>query len=55
MMREGVLLAQEPPETLIARCNVNTLEEAFLSLSYKQEESDDTEVMRMTNLNESSR
>lgn len=44
MMRGGVLLAEDSPETLIARCNTATLEEAFLTLSYKQETSSDNQV-----------
>jgi len=44
MMRGGVLLAEDSPETLIARCNTTTLEEAFLTLSYKQETSSNTQV-----------
>lgn len=44
MMREGVLLAEESPEMLMARCNTNTLEEAFLILSRKQESTSDTQV-----------
>ncbi|XP_026813048.1 ABC transporter G family member 23-like [Rhopalosiphum maidis] len=44
MMRGGILLAEDSPETLIARCNTATLEEAFLSLSYKQETSSNTQV-----------
>lgn len=43
-MRGGVLLAEESPEMLIARCNSSTLEEAFLTLSYKQETSSSTQV-----------
>lgn len=45
MMRGGILLAEETPEMLIARCNTTTLEEAFLSLSYKQETSSNTTVL----------
>lgn len=45
MMRGGVLLAEESPELLIARCNTTTLEEAFLTLSYKQETSSNTMVL----------
>lgn len=45
MMRGGVLLAEETPEMLMARCNTATLEEAFLSLSYKQETSSHTKVI----------
>ncbi|XP_050422557.1 ABC transporter G family member 23-like isoform X2 [Adelges cooleyi] len=44
LMREGVLLAEESPEMLMARCNANSLEEAFLILSRKQEMSANTEV-----------
>jgi ABC-type multidrug transport system ATPase subunit/ABC-type multidrug transport system permease subunit len=44
MMRGGVLLAEDSPETLIARCNTTTLEEAFLTLSYKQETSSNTQI-----------
>ncbi|KAL4131486.1 hypothetical protein QTP88_008794 [Uroleucon formosanum] len=44
MMRGGVLLAEDSPETLIARCNTATLEEAFLTLSYKQETSSDNQI-----------
>jgi hypothetical protein len=45
MMRGGVLLAEESPEMLMARCNTTSLEEAFLSLSYKQETSSNTQVL----------
>lgn len=44
MMREGVLLAEESPDMLMARCNTITLEDAFLSLSRKQETTSDTQV-----------
>lgn len=44
-MRGGILLAEETPEMLIARCNTTTLEEAFLTLSYKQETSSNTTVL----------
>lgn len=44
MMRGGILLAEESPEMLMERCNTVTLEDAFLSLSYKQETSSNTEV-----------
>lgn len=44
MMRGGILLAEDSPETLMARCNTASLEEAFLSLSYKQETSSSTQV-----------
>lgn len=44
MMREGVLLAEESPDMLMARCNTTTLEEAFLTLSRKQETTSDTQV-----------
>ncbi|XP_050542631.1 ABC transporter G family member 20-like [Daktulosphaira vitifoliae] len=37
LMREGVILAEDSPDVLMARCNANTLEEAFLILSRKQE------------------
>jgi len=44
MMRGGILLAEDSPENLMARCNTATLEEAFLTLSYKQETSSNTQV-----------
>lgn len=44
MMREGVLLAEESPDMLMARCNTTTLEDAFLSLSRKQETTTNTQV-----------
>lgn len=44
MMRGGILLAEDSPDALIARCNTSTLEEAFLTLSYKQETSSNTQV-----------
>jgi len=44
MMRGGILLAEDSPETLMARCNTASLEEAFLTLSYKQETSSNTQV-----------
>jgi len=44
MMRGGILLAEESPDMLMARCNTSTLEEAFLTLSYKQETSSNTQV-----------
>ncbi|VVC43850.1 Hypothetical protein CINCED_3A015312 [Cinara cedri] len=44
MMRGGVLLAEESPDMLMARCNAVTLEEAFLSLSHKQETSTNTKI-----------
>lgn len=50
MMREGVLLAEESPEMLMARCNTSTLEDAFLSLSHKQEISTDTQVRLVMSL-----
>lgn len=48
MMRGGVLLAEESPENLMTRCNTSTLEEAFLSLSYKQETSSNIQVRDVT-------
>lgn len=55
MMRGGVLLAEESPDMLMARCNAVTLEEAFLALSHKQETSTNTQVhsirVRYCNLN----
>lgn len=48
MMRGGVLLAEESPENLMARCNTSTLEEAFLTLSYKQETSSNIQVHNIT-------
>ncbi|KAF2897639.1 hypothetical protein ILUMI_08551, partial [Ignelater luminosus] len=36
LMRNGKFLAEEPPESLIARYNAETLEEVFLKLSIKQ-------------------
>lgn len=36
-MRDGVLVAEESPEVLMARCNTTTLEEAFLILCEKQD------------------
>ncbi|XP_025200629.1 ABC transporter G family member 23-like [Melanaphis sacchari] len=44
MMRGGILLAEDSPEILMTRCNTSTLEEAFLSLSYKQETSSSSQV-----------
>ncbi|XP_039286131.1 ABC transporter G family member 23 isoform X1 [Nilaparvata lugens] len=38
LMRGGVLLAEEPPLTLMASHNCNTLEQVFLELSQKQHE-----------------
>lgn len=35
-MRDGILVAQESPETLMSHCNTTTLEDAFLMLSQKQ-------------------
>lgn len=37
MMRDGVIIIEESPEMLMTRCNTNSLEEAFLVLSQKQE------------------
>lgn len=45
MMRNGVLLTEESPDMLIARYNTATLEEAFLTLSHKQESSTNTQVV----------
>ena len=36
-MREGKLLAEEPPQQLMEKCCCSDLEEAFLKLSHKQE------------------
>lgn len=36
-MRNGVLLAEDAPTALIERCGCTDLEEAFLILSHKQE------------------
>lgn len=44
MMRDGVLVAEESPELLMARYNATTLEEAFLILSAKQDTILDTQV-----------
>lgn len=35
-MREGVLLAESPPTSLMAKYNFDTLEDVFLHLSQKQ-------------------
>lgn len=35
-MRKGVLLSEAPPLDIMASCNVDTLESAFLILSQKQ-------------------
>lgn len=43
-MRDGVLVAEESPEILMARCNTITLEEAFLTLSEKQDALSNTQV-----------
>lgn len=37
-MRQGVLLAEAPPEDLIKEYQATTLEEVFLRLCYKQNE-----------------
>lgn len=37
LMRGGVLLAEEPPLQLMEKCGCSDLEEAFLTLSHKQE------------------
>lgn len=44
MMREGILVAEDSPDVLMARCNATTLEAAFLTLSQKQEISSNTQV-----------
>lgn len=44
MMRDGVLVAQESPETLMSHCNTTSLEDAFLMLSKKQETRLDNQV-----------
>ena len=43
-MRGGVLLAEEPPVQLMERCGCSDLEEAFLTLSHKQETKPKVEV-----------
>jgi len=35
-MRKGVLLSEAPPLEIMASCNADTLENAFLILSQKQ-------------------
>lgn len=37
MMRDGILVAEDSPEMLMAHCNTTTLEDTFLMLSQKQE------------------
>lgn len=37
-MRNGILVGEDSPSSLILKQNVSTLEEAFLSLSCKQED-----------------
>lgn len=42
MMREGVLMTEEPPEIFMSHCNATSVEDAFLTLSHKQETSSNT-------------
>ncbi|XP_054276021.1 ABC transporter G family member 23-like [Macrosteles quadrilineatus] len=46
LMREGVLLAEEPPMALMAAHNTDNLEQAFLYLSQKQSGSQSTEELK---------
>lgn len=43
-MRNGKLLAEEPPSNLIDKCRCDNLEEVFLELSKRQDAHEETNV-----------
>uniref|UniRef100_A0A8D8X953 ABC transporter G family member 23 n=1 Tax=Cacopsylla melanoneura TaxID=428564 RepID=A0A8D8X953_9HEMI len=44
LMRQGVLLAEAPPEDLIKQYHATTLEDVFLQLCYKQNQNQDSQA-----------
>lgn len=52
-MRGGYLLAEEPPEKLIAQFNVDSLEDVFLKLSVMQNRSKRRRSSILSNITDS--